>query len=47
MMESILKTINFVNSANYHFSKFLSASAWYSLSTIIVMQKALPDGLAL
>ena len=31
MMESILKTINRVKSANYHFNKFLSATAWSSL----------------
>ena len=31
MMESILKTINCVNSTNYPFNKFLSASAWSSL----------------
>ncbi len=32
MMESILKTINHVNSSNYLFDKFLAASAWSSLS---------------
>ena len=35
MMESILKTIYSVNSENYH-SKFLSVSAWPSLSTLII-----------
>ena len=34
MMDSILETINSANSANYQFNKFLSASAWSSLSTL-------------
>ena len=36
MMESILKTINCANSANYKFDKFLAASAWSSLGTLII-----------
>ena len=47
MMESILKTINSVNSANYHLNKFLSASAWSSLSTLIILQKGMLDDLTL
>ena len=39
MTESILKTINTVKSASNHLYKFLSASAWSSLS--------LPDDLTL
>ena len=35
-MESILKTIDGVKSANYHLNKFLSAFAWSSLSTRII-----------
>ena len=34
MMESIQKTMNSVSSANYLFDKFLSASAWSSLSSL-------------
>ena len=36
MMESKLKAINSVNSANYQFNKFFSASAWSSLITLII-----------
>ena len=35
MMESKLKIMNRVNNANYYFNKFLSASAWSSLSSLI------------
>ena len=44
MMVSILKTINSVSSTNYLCDKFLSASAWSSLSSL---QKALPDNFTL
>ena len=36
MIYSILKTINSVKSANYHLNRFLSASAWSSLSALII-----------
>ena len=36
MMESILKSINIVNRANYQLNKFLSASTWSYLSTRII-----------
>ena len=42
MVESILKTINSIKSANYLLNKFLSASALSSL-TLRLLQKALPD----
>ncbi len=45
MMESILKTINSLNSANYQFNKFLSVSAWTSLSTLIISTESIPDDL--
>ena len=47
MIYSILKTINSVKSANYHLNRFLSASAWSSLSSLIILQKALPADLTL
>ena len=34
MMDSILETMNSVNSANYLFDKFLLAFAWSSLSSL-------------
>ena len=42
-----LKTIDSVNIANYQFKKFLSPSAWSSLSSLDILQKALPDDLTL
>ena len=36
MMKFILKTISSVNSADYYYNKFLSASAWSILSTLII-----------
>ena len=45
MTESILKTMNSVSNANYLFNKFLSASAWSSLSSLRI--SALPDDLTL
>ena len=47
MMESILKTMNSVSSANYLFDMFLSPSAWSSLSSREFPQKALPDDFTL
>ena len=45
IMESILNTIDCINEANYLLNKFLSSSAWSSLSTRIFLQKALSDDL--
>ena len=45
MMYNILKTINSVKSANHHLDRLLSASAWSSLSFLIILQKALPADL--
>ena len=36
MMESIVKALNSVNSANYQFDNFLSVSAWSSFSNQII-----------
>ncbi len=36
MMESVLKTINSVNSANSQFNKFVSTSALLTLSPLII-----------
>ena len=48
MMESKLKTINSVKSANNHLSNFLSATAWSSLEYYSeFLQKVLPDDLSL
>ena len=48
MIYSILKTINGVKSANYYLNRFLSVSAWSSLSTpIISAESTLPDDLTL
>ena len=46
MMESILKTINSVNSANL-LDKFLASSALSSLCSLIIAVEALPDNLNL
>ena len=35
-VNDILKTINNVIGANYHLNKFLSASAWSSLGSLII-----------
>ena len=43
----IQHSINSVKSANYHLNRFLSASAWSSLSTLIISEKTLPDDLTL
>ena len=48
MMESILKTMNSVSSANYLFDNFLSASAWSSLNSMrISVEISLPDDFTL
>ena len=36
MIYSIQKTVNGVKSENYHLNRFLSASAWSSLSSLII-----------
>ena len=45
MMESIPKTMNSVSSSNYLFDDYLSASAWYSISSLRISQRVLPDDL--
>ena len=47
MMESILKVMNSVGSANYMFDKFLSASARSSLNSLRISAETLPDDLTL
>ena len=39
MMESIIKILNYIKSVNYHFDKFLSASACIIFSTLIISEK--------
>ena len=41
-----MKAINSFSVANYHIYKFLSA-LWFSLSSLMVLQKVLPDNPAL
>ena len=40
MVESILKTINTLKNASNHLYKFLSASAWSSLSTRLIFAES-------
>ena len=40
IINSIVKTTNRVKSANYHLNKLLSASAWSSLSSLIISAKS-------
>ena len=48
MMESILKTINSVNCANYLFDKFVSVSIWSPLSSLrVCAESTLPDDFTL
>ena len=47
MMESILKTINSVKSANYQFTSSCQLLHDLLLDMLIILQKALPDDLTL
>ena len=47
MKYSILKTINSVKIANYHLNRFLSASAWSSLSILIISAAGTPSDFTL
>ena len=38
--ESILKTMNSIKSANYHLNRFLPASVWSALSSLIISEES-------